>query len=110
MLVTHGFRPRRSLRDQAAERFKTGALCSALAPLEPRRRRSLPEEAFCEGALPTDSRMPRRDCAFATERRPVLLLAAGPARADEGGAADAVADWTPKRSRQLRIWRYVELG
>ncbi len=26
------------------------------------------------------------------ERRPGLLYAAGPARADEGGAADAVAD------------------
>ena len=49
MLVTHGFRPRHSLRERRPREFKTGAERMASVTSEPRRRDRLPEEAMSEG-------------------------------------------------------------
>src|SRR4249920_372571 len=65
MLVTHHL-----LRETPPAPGLTPRL---IATLEPRRRRSLPEEALCERAPPTHSYLSLCDCAFATERRQVLL-------------------------------------
>src|SRR4249920_3979255 len=65
MLVTHHL-----LRETPPAPGLTPRL---IATLEPRRRRSLPEEALCERAPPTHWDLSLCDCAFATERRQVLL-------------------------------------
>src|SRR5580765_1810661 len=92
MLVTHGFRPRRSLRDQAAESFQNRGFqlgCSgagATAAAEP------PGGGPLRTCTPTHLELSPCDCAFATERRQVLLKPPSRRVPTQGGAADAVAD------------------
>jgi hypothetical protein len=58
MLVTHGFRPRHSLRERRPRELKTGAHGRASVNSEPRRRDRLPGEAMSEGARHAQSKAP----------------------------------------------------